>query len=81
LEAQTIGFSVRGSIWQRLARFVVGFVVVLIFYLGLSALLPRTDIMRFVRYAIVGIAMIWLAPWMIVRLGLASSERESRSIS
>jgi membrane-associated phospholipid phosphatase len=81
LEAQTVGFSVSGSIWQRLARFLVGFVVVLIFYLGLSALLPRTDIMRFIRYAIVGIAMIWLAPWMIVRLGLAASERESRSIS
>ncbi len=80
LEAQTIRFSVRGSFWQRLVRFVVGFVVVLIFYLGLSALLPRTDLMRFIRYAIVGIAMLWLAPWFIVRLGLASSEREPRSI-
>ena len=75
LEARTIRFSVNGPPWQRLLRFAVGFVVVLIFYLGLSALLPHTDMMRFIRYAIVGIAMLWLAPWLIVRLGLASSEK------
>ena len=75
LEARNVRFAVGGSFVQRLLRFLVGFVVVLIFYLGLSALLPRTDIMRFIRYTIVGIAMLWLAPWLSVSLGLASREK------
>lgn len=75
LEAQTVRFTVDGSWGQRLLRFLVGFVVLLIFYLGLSAALPHTDIMRFIRYTIVGIAMLWFAPWLMVRLRLASSEK------
>ena len=71
LEAQTVRFAVSGPPVQRLLRFLVGFVVLLTFYLGLSAVLPHTDIMRFIRYAIVGIAMLWLAPWLMVRLRLA----------
>lgn len=74
LEAQTVCFATQGPWLQRLLRFVLGFVVVLIFYLGTSALLPHTDVGRFARYTTVGLAMIWLAPWLMARARLVTSE-------
>ena len=66
--------------WQRGLRFLVGLVVVAIFYLGPRLILPEgmaygvEVLLRFVRYALVGWATAFLCPWLFVRLKLAETE-------
>lgn len=77
MERHTVRFRVEGPWWQRALRFLVGLVVVAVFYLGPSLVLPETlaygleAVIRFVRYALVGWAVAFLGPWLFVRLGLA----------
>jgi len=74
------GFSAEGPAWKRIARFLLGAVGVLVFYLGLDilfgliapdaeALLPY--ILRFVRYSVIGAWVSAGAPWLFVRMKLA----------
>jgi membrane-associated phospholipid phosphatase len=74
------GFSTDGPVWQRIVRFLLGVVGVLVFYLGLKilfgfiaadteAVLPY--LLRFVRYTLVGAWVSAGAPWVFVRLKLA----------
>lgn len=79
-EPRCIRFRVDGPWWKRLLRFIVGLIVVLIFWQGLKLVIP-TDIahglavaLRFLRYICTGLAAILLAPWLFVRLRLAQSE-------
>jgi len=79
-EPRWIRFRVDGPWWQRLLRFVVGLIVVLIFWQGLKLVIP-TDIghglgiaLRFLRYICTGLAAILLAPWLFVKLHLAQTE-------
>lgn len=80
MERQTVRFSVAGAWWRRSLRFLVGIVVVALFYLGPSLILPEDmaygleAAIRFVRYALVGWAGAFLCPWLFVRLGLASQD-------
>lgn len=80
LEPRWVGFSVKGTWWQRLLRSLVGFLVVAVFWLGLRTITPQwlshavQMTLRFVRYALSGLAAILLAPWLFVRLRLAESE-------
>lgn len=70
LEAQTLRFSPGGTTGQRVARYVVGLIVLLAFYLIPGAVLPDAVIWRFLRYALVGFVMVWLAPWFLIKLRL-----------
>ncbi len=74
------GFSTDGPVWQRLLRFVVGAMGILVFYLGLDvlfgliapageALAPFT--LRYIRYTLVGAWVSGGAPWVFVKLKLA----------
>jgi membrane-associated phospholipid phosphatase len=74
------GFSPVGPIWKRTLRFVLGAIGVLVFYVGLDvlfglivpdaeAVLP--DILRYIRYALVGAWISAGAPWIFVKLKLA----------
>lgn len=79
LEARTVQFSVAGSLGRRLLRYLVGIALVGALYFG-GALLPElhpwgVDIaLRVLRYAVVGLAAVWLAPWLFVKLRLADSD-------
>ena len=69
-------FSASGSFNARAARFALGLVGVVIIYFGLRVILPVGDdllaqSLRFVRYALVGLWVAYLAPWVFVRLKLA----------
>jgi len=69
-------FKATGSVWQRVARFAIGLVGVLLIYFGLRMILPVGEgvlpqTLRFVRYALVGLWVAYLAPWVFVRLKLA----------
>jgi hypothetical protein len=69
-------FSASGSLNARAARFALGLVGVVIIYFGLRMVLPVGDdvlaqSLRFVRYALVGLWVAYLAPWIFVKLRLA----------
>jgi membrane-associated phospholipid phosphatase len=80
MERQTVRFQVAGAWWRRGLRFLVGLVIVALFYVGPSLILPDDmayaleTTVRFVRYALLGWAVAFLCPWLFVRLGLAGQE-------
>jgi len=69
-------FDARGSLWQRLARFLIGGVGVFIIWYGLDKIFLDGDTLiplclRYLRYAAVGIWITYLAPLIFFRLKLA----------
>ncbi|MEJ5225518.1 MAG: phosphatase PAP2 family protein [Anaerolineales bacterium] len=70
------GFDTGGPPWKRVVRYLVGLVGVLVIYVGLGAVFPRGDdflpyLLRFVRYALIGLWIAALAPMLFIRLKLA----------
>jgi membrane-associated phospholipid phosphatase len=70
------GFQPDGEPWQKLARFALGLAGMLAIYLGLGAVFPRGEyllayLLRFLRYGLLGLWVVWLAPLVFYRLGLA----------
>lgn len=81
LTRQMIHFSAAGPLWQRGVRFLVGAIVLLVLYVGLKLVFPAEGeplylVMRVVRYALMGLWAALGAPWLFLRLRLASSEVE-----
>jgi membrane-associated phospholipid phosphatase len=77
-------FSPAGPLWQRAVRFLVGVIPLLAIYVGLKIGLsvvfpgeaePLHTIVRFVRYVVLGLWAGLGAPWLFLRLRLASSEQ------
>lgn len=69
-------FAARGPWGQRVVRYVIGLAGVLLFWRGLALVLPAEPeavalVFRFVRYALVIIWALFLAPWVFLRLRLA----------
>jgi membrane-associated phospholipid phosphatase len=69
-------FHTSGGVWAKVARFAVGVVGILVIYFGLRMILPSGESLlpqslRFVRYALVGLWVAYLAPWVFVKLKLA----------
>jgi membrane-associated phospholipid phosphatase len=80
---QNGGYQVSGPIWKRAGRYLIGLIGVLIFWMGLGAVLPRGDgyiyyFLRFLRYTLVGFWVSGGAPWIFKRIKLA--ERTESSI-
>ena len=70
------GYQAKGPIEKRALRYLVGLIGILIFWMGLGAVLPRGDgfifyTLRFIRYALVGWWVTGGAPWVFARFGLA----------
>jgi membrane-associated phospholipid phosphatase len=80
LEREHVRFKVDGLWWKRGLRFVLGMVLVVIFYLGLKVVFPEEAshavaiTLRMVRYSLVGFSMAFLAPWLFVATSLAERE-------
>lgn len=75
------GFSSDGTPVQRLARIPVGLLGVAVLYVGLGELFPRGEdlialLLRYLRYAAVGMWVAGVAPLLFVRLGLAYPARK-----
>lgn len=70
-------FDASGPWGQRIVRYVAGILLVGALYFG-GSLLPELrpwmlDIaLRVLRYGLVGLAAVWIAPWLFLRLRLAS---------
>lgn len=65
--------------WRRLVRFLIGFVGVLILYLGLGQVFPRganiaSYSLRFVRYTLVGLWISWIGPLLFEKAGVLKFE-------
>jgi len=80
LEGRLVGFSAEGLWWRRLLRFLVGLILVGVFYVGLKAVFPTevtpslTLAWRAIRYGIVGMVGTFLAPWIFVKTALAEAK-------
>lgn len=82
LEWRTVRFvPPSGVAWQKGARLLLGVALLFGLQLGLKALLPEGEFFRFQRYAVVGLAAAWLAPWLFVRLRLAQSSLPGRQLA
>lgn len=77
MERASVRFQIEGVWWQRGLRFLLGLVIVALFYFGIRVILPDEmaygleALLRFVRYGLVGWSVSFLCPWLFVRLGLA----------
>ena len=72
------GYQVEGPLEQRVRRFVVGLIGVILFWQGLGLVLPRnadliSSLFRYFRYALVGFWLFGGAPWLFFRFKLAKS--------
>jgi membrane-associated phospholipid phosphatase len=79
LTGRLIPFDAGGPIWQRAVRLLLGAAVLLALRLGLKAIFPDEGetlyaLMRFVRYALMGLWAGLGAPWMFVKLRLSPTE-------
>lgn len=80
MERAWVRFTVEGAWWRRILRFLLGLALVAVLYLGSRVLIPEglahglESLLRFVRYALVGWAGSFLAPWLFVKLRLAPQE-------
>jgi membrane-associated phospholipid phosphatase len=76
LERRSVGFRTDGAVTIRAGRYLVGIILVAGIYLS-GAAIPELDpwaldiAIRIIRYGAVGLAAMWLAPWVFVRTGLA----------
>jgi membrane-associated phospholipid phosphatase len=73
-------FDAGGPAWQRLVRYLIGTVGVILLWSGLGMLFPDGEailpyLLRYVRYWLVGLWVTGLAPMLFIRLKLARSAR------
>jgi len=78
LERRWVGFETDGSWQQRAFRYLVGMALVAVVYAGLSLVQAKVDalplVLRWIKYATVGLTATLVAPWVFVRVGLAGVE-------
>lgn len=73
------GFQAAGTWQQRVARFVLGLIGILILWRGLGLVFPDNPdtlsyALRYLRYALVGFWLSAGAPWLFFRFKLANSQ-------
>jgi membrane-associated phospholipid phosphatase len=74
------GFLTRGPWLKLILRYLIGLVGVLILYLGLGSIFSDAETfisyaIRYIRYALIGFWISGFAPWLFIKLKLASHER------
>lgn len=77
LERRCVGFRADGAWWRRGLRMILGACVLIALWSGLRVTFSAWGehvLVRFLRYAVVGLWGGLGAPWVFVRLGLAARE-------
>lgn len=74
------GFSIRDPWWKLVLRYILGVIGVLILYVGLGALFPDSETFlsyawRYIRYALIGFWISGFAPWLFVKVRLATHQK------
>jgi glycerophosphoryl diester phosphodiesterase/membrane-associated phospholipid phosphatase len=77
----TGGFESAGTVAARIGRYLLGLVGVIILWQGLGAIFPSGEsavalVLRYVRYAAIGVWIGGVAPLLFVRIGLAPAGME-----
>jgi len=77
LLSRKMAFSAKGSLWQRILRYIVGLIGVLALYLGLGSIFPdEVDLLsyslRFIRYFLIGLWISYGGPRLFSWLNLLS---------
>ena len=72
------GFEIKGSLFQKVIRFLIGFAGVFILWAGLDLVFPEgttviAHIFRYLRYFLVGFWMIGIAPFLFIALKLTDT--------
>ena len=70
-------YQIKCSALKRILRYVVGLIGIVILYFGLKLVLPEEPVLvgallRYLRYALIGFWVTYLAPWIFCRLHLDS---------
>lgn len=81
LESSRIRFRSGGPVWQRIARYLLGIAVAFAIWGGLRAAFPYELVwialpFRFFRYLLLLLWVTYLAPWVFVKLRLATTDPE-----
>jgi membrane-associated phospholipid phosphatase len=76
------GFTTKDTWYKLVLRYILGVFGVLILYLGLGALFPESETfisyaLRYIRYALIGFWMAGFAPWIFIKIKLASKVKTS----
>lgn len=74
LERRWVGFEIPDTLWKKLACYLIGIIILFVFYIGLKkafAGLEPEPVFRFIRYAIVGLHFVFFGPWIFVKLKIA----------
>ena len=71
-------FDARGPALHRVVRYLIGLVGVLAIYTVLGAVFPGDEglvalMLRYLRYALIGLWVAYAAPWLFLRLNLAKT--------
>lgn len=82
LESSRVRFRVEGPAWKRILRYIIGTAVSVGIWGGLRAVFPAEPEwvalpLRFVRYLLLVLWVTYFAPWLFVRLRLATADPES----
>ena len=77
---EDLRFDSRGSMAQKALRYIVGIAFTLVLYLGPKLFLDdafpsQQALVRFLRYALVGIWVAYGAPWCLLKMKLIKLER------
>jgi membrane-associated phospholipid phosphatase len=71
------GFTTKDPWLKLLLRYILGVIGVLILYLGLGKIFPKTEtsiayLLQYICYALIGFWISGFAPWLFIKLKLAS---------
>ena len=74
------GFATDGTTNQRILRLLPGLLGILVLYLGLKMFFPSGEsfiayVFRYIRYAMVGLWISFGAPWLFIKIKLASTTK------
>lgn len=81
LESSRIRFRTEGPVWQRIVRYAIGATVAIAIWAGLRAAFPYELVwialpFRFFRYLLLLLWVTYIAPWVFVKLRLATTDPE-----
>lgn len=72
IEYTWIRFNVKSKLWKQAAKTLIGFVIAFGIRFGLSAIFPEVLIFDFIRYFLMGIGILILAPWIFIKTKLST---------
>ncbi|GGK16726.1 membrane protein [Caldalkalibacillus thermarum] len=74
VEQRYVQMNLRTAVWKKAIAFLIGMAGIITLQTGLKIIFPTYLLADFLRYTIMGIWGIGLAPWIFVKLGLYPSD-------